>query len=355
VQDDIAQAIAKALRGTLALSAQVRRYTPGVPAYEAFLRGRAQLIRFTPDSWERARTHFEQAIALEPDYADPHAELALGYFICGMHGMAPMREVAPFVRAEATRALELDPSNEQPRFLLGAIALAHDYDWDAARAHFAASMSGANVPGHARWIYASLYLHALGRFDESSAEMARAVEQDPLNATWHGILAAHLVAAGRLDEAMTVAARAHEIEPNYYVSHLMLGETRWVAGRHAEALDALRESHRLAPWFAISAGYLAIALRGSGQHEEADRVLAAMGPAPRPMWGRVRYELAVGSLDAAADAYERMIEERDPFALVYATSEATKPLRRHARWPALAATMNLPRFALTEDGGGNAA
>ena len=169
VQDDIAQAIVVALRGTLAPSAQSRRHTPGVPAYEAFLKGRAQLAHFTPDAWQRARTYFEEAIALDPGYAEPHAQLAVGYFICGMHGITPMREVAPFVRREATRALDLDPMNEQPRFVLGAIAIVHDYDWDAARAHFAASMTGSNLPGHARWIYGSLYLHAFGRFDDSIA------------------------------------------------------------------------------------------------------------------------------------------------------------------------------------------
>jgi TolB-like protein/Tfp pilus assembly protein PilF len=342
VQDDVAQAIAAALRGTLAPTAQARRYTPGVPAYEAFLKGRAQLIRFTPDSWERARTYLEEAIALDSDYADPHAELALGYFIRGMHGMAPMREVAPYVRAEAERALTLDPSNERPRFVLGAIALAHDYDWEAATAHFAASMRGPGVPAHAHWIHASLVFHALGHFEESSAEMKRAVEQDPLNATWHGILAAHLTAAGRPEDGLASAQRANEIEPNYYVSLLMLGATLWSAGRQTEALDALRQSHRLAPWFGISAGYLATALRQAGHDEEADRVLASMGPSPRPLWGLVRYELMVGSLDAAADLFERMIEERDPFALVYAISEATSRLRAHPRWPALAAAMNLP-------------
>jgi tetratricopeptide (TPR) repeat protein len=172
--------------------------------------------------------------------------------------------------------------------------------------------------------------------------MNRAIELDPLNATWHGILAAHLTAAGRPEEALAAATRANEIEPNYYVSLLMLGSTLLAVGRQAEGLDALRESHRLAPWFGISAGYLATALRQAGHDEEADRVLASMGPTPRPLWGLVRYELMVGSLDAAADLFERMIEERDPFALVYAISEETSRLRAAPRWPALAAAMNLP-------------
>ena len=348
VQDDMAQAIAVALRGTLAPSAQARRYTPGVPAYEAFLKGRAQLIHFTPDAWQRARAYFDEAIALDAEYADPHAELALGHFIRGMHGMAAMREVAPFVRAGATRALELEPSNPQPRVVLGGLALAHDYDWDAARAHFAASMQSPNVPAHARWIYGSLYLHALGRFDESSTEMTRAVEQDPLNATWHGILAAHLAHAGRSNEALAAAMRARELEPNYYVSLHVLGEVLEAAGRYAEALDAYQQAHALAPWFAINAGCLASALRRAGRREESDRVLAEMGPTPRPMFGRVLYDLRVGAIDAAADSYERMIAERDPFALVFANSHNTRPLREDPRWPALAGKMNLPKM---EDAG----
>ena len=38
-----------------------------------------------------------------------------------------------------------------------------------------------------------------------------------------------------------------------------------------------------------------------------------------------------------------MIADRDPFALVFATSDATKSLRNHPRWAALATMMNLPR------------
>jgi hypothetical protein len=75
--------------------------------------------------------------------------------------------------------LDLNPSDPRPRFLSGAIALVHDYDWKAAETHFAASMNATDVSGHARWIYASPYLRGLGRFEESAEQMGRAVQQDP--------------------------------------------------------------------------------------------------------------------------------------------------------------------------------
>ena len=136
MQDEIAGAIAVALKGRLAASPaerSLRRRSPNLPAYEALLRGRHHLFKFTPDSWHRARASFEEAIARDATFADPHAELGLGYFIGGMHGMMPMSVASPIVRSEASRALELDPSDPLPRFLLGSIALANDYDWASRR------------------------------------------------------------------------------------------------------------------------------------------------------------------------------------------------------------------------------
>jgi hypothetical protein len=57
------------------------------------------------------------------------------------------------------------------------------------------------------------------------------------------------------------------------------------------------------------------------------------------------YHLLTSDLDAAADWYERMIDARDPFALVYARTSLVEPLRGHHCWPELAALMRLPVLA----------
>jgi TolB-like protein/predicted Ser/Thr protein kinase len=342
VQDEIALAITAALKGKLAAApAAPRQYQPNLASYDQFLKGRAHLIHFTPESWNRARSYFEQAIRLDPRYAAPVAELGLGYFISGMHGMQPMRDVAPLVRAQAQRALDLDPSDLRPRFLLGAIALAHDYDWEAAGDHFGASMNLPNVSADARWIYGSLYLGALGRFEESTDQMRRAVEQDPLNATWRAIWAAHLIHAGRPDKAIREGLKATELEPQYFVAHQLLGEAYLAAGALGEAITALEHAHRHAPWNAMPTGLLGGALWMAGDHLRAKGLLAEIRN-PMPLWGRVWYHVYTGELDDAATWYERVIAERDPFALVYAASPQLAPLRGHPRWPAIARMMQLP-------------
>jgi eukaryotic-like serine/threonine-protein kinase len=346
MQDEIASAITNALKGRLAgAPANRRHYTPHLPAYETFLRGRAHLTQFTPDAWNRAKGLFEQAIAFDEEYADPHAELALGHFICGMHGIRPMREVAPFVRAEVDRALALNPSDPRPRFLSGAIALVHDYDWKAAETHFAASMNATDVSGHARWIYASLYLRGLGRFEESAAEMGRAVQQDPLNATWHAIWGAHLLDAKQFDQAIDEGLRAIAIEPNYFVAQHLLGEAYWASGKWNEAISAFERAYQVAPWNAVAVAWFAVALWHRGEKARAEQLIGETGDSPLPLWGRVVYHLLTSDLDAAAGWYERMIEARDPFALVYARGSIVEPLRGHHRWPELAARMKLPAMA----------
>ena len=345
MQDEIASAITDALKGKLGGErASPRHYTPRLPAYESFLRGRAHLAQFTLEAWNRAKGLFEQAIALDAAYADPHAELALGYFICGMHGMRSMREVAPFVRAEVDRALALNPSDPRPRFLSGAIALVHDYDWKGAEEHFGASMNVPDVSGHARWIYASLFLRGLGHFEESAAEMGRAVQQDPLNATWHAIWGAQLFDARRLDQAIEEGLRATELEPNYFIAQHLLGEAYWYGGQRSQAIAAFERAYQIVPW-PIAAGWLAAALWLRDEKARARQIVEAMGDSPEPLWGRVVYHLLTSDLDAAADWYGRMIEHRDPFALVYARASVVEPLRRHPRWPELAARMKLPAMA----------
>lgn len=344
MQDEIAGFITSALKGQLGGgSADVRHYTPNLAAYESFLRGRAHLVQFTPEAWHRARAYFEQAIRLDPGFADPHAELALGHFISGMHGMRPMLEVTALVRAEVESALALDPRDPRPRFLLGAVALVQDFDWSIASSHFATSMNVKDVSPYARWIYASLFLRGHACFEESSNEMARAVEQDPLNATWHAILAAHLLDTTRPEQAVPAALRATELEPEYFIAQHLLGEAMWANGRKAEAVPIFELAHRQAPWNAVAVGWRAVAMWHLGERGPAGELMSALGDSPMPLWGRVLYHLHTNDLEAAANWYQRMIDSRDPFSLVYAMGDAMRPLRQHPRWERLREQMRLPQ------------
>jgi tetratricopeptide (TPR) repeat protein len=340
IQDEIAQSIANAFRMKMARKGALRAYTPALPAYEAFLRARDLLFRFTPDSWVRAKEWLDQAIELDPAYADPHMELGLGYFLQG-YGAQLLRDLAPTIRAEAHRALALNPSDPQPHILLGSVAAAHDYDWNEAADRFRDALRATPVSADTRWAYATVYLSPFGRFEESAAEMQRAVDHDPLNAVWRAVWSDLLACAGKHDRAVEEGLKAVELDETHFAPHLSLGQAYLTSGRLEQAVHAFERAHRAAPGHPIPLGLLAGSLVRLGDKDRAAELIRQMGNESLPVWGRVLYHLVSGEIDAAADWFETMLEHREPFAVVHARSPIVRPLRESPRWRKIAEIMNL--------------
>ena len=343
IQDDIAQAIAGALE--LKLISKPARHTPNFPAYEALLKARHHLRSFMPEAPARGKEYCEQAIALDPEYAAPHALLGLSYLLTGIHAARPMREVAPLIRRAARRALEMDPFETEPHFLLGSVAAVHDYNWPEAAREFRLAMANPSVSAEGRWLYASFCLSPFGRSEESTAEMRRAVEQDPLNVSWRGVLVAYIVRTGRYEEALQEGLKALDIAQNELMPHLPLGEAYLALGRVAEAVASAERAHRNFPQQSMATGLLAASLVRLGEKDRAEALLREMGDSPTPIWGRALYHLLCSEVDAAAGWYEKMIDARDVFAVVYANSPYTEELRASPHWAKLARMMNLPESA----------
>jgi TolB-like protein len=340
IQDEIAQAIATALQ--VKLAAKPSPYKPTLPAYEALLRGRYHRQKFTSEAHARANECFEQAIALDPNYAAPHAELGLNYLLLAPNAVRTLTEVAPLVRAEAQRALELDPSEGNSHFLLGAVAAAHDYDWKAAAGHFAKAMSAISVSAEARWAYAVHYLRPLGFRREAVEQMQRAVEQDPLNVTWRAILAHILSTSEMYDRALEELRKALEFDESHWLPNFILAETYLELGNLSEASAAAEKAYRAYPAHSMTWGIFAAVLARLGEKDRAAALVREAGESPNPIWGRVLYHLFCSEIDQAASWYERMIQQREPFATIFASDSILKPLRTSSHWPKLARLMNLP-------------
>ena len=339
IQDEIAQAIAAALQSTLV--AKPARHTPRFPAYEALLKARQYLRDYTPESHARARKYCEQAIALDPEYAAPHASLAFVDFHSSTHIGKPLVAVAADVRREANRALELDPSDSNTRFLLAGLAALHDYNWIEAEKEIQLALAGPSPSAEVHWIHAGM-LSAFGRFDESSAEMRRTVELDPLVVLWRGVLMAHLVCEEKYEAALEEAPKALDVSDNEIHPHLAIAEACLGLGRMDEALVSAERAYRNLPQQSMGIGFLAAVLARRGDKDRARTLLKEMGDAPTPIWGRTWYHLICSEVAEAAHWYEKMIIAREVFAPIYANSPYTAELRASSHWPRLARMMKLP-------------
>jgi TolB-like protein len=77
-------------------------------AYEAYLRGIFFLEKQTEKSFKTAANYFEQAIEIEPDYAEAHAWLGAAYFVPSLLGYATPHESFAKAKTAANTAIELD-------------------------------------------------------------------------------------------------------------------------------------------------------------------------------------------------------------------------------------------------------
>jgi TolB-like protein len=343
IQDEIATAIVGALQVKLAgRPAGPPRHQPNLPAYEAFLKGRHQYFRNTPDAVMRAKEYFEQAIALDPEYAEPHAGLGLSYFFLWGYGARPAREMMPLMRAEAQKALDLFASEPGAHALLGVVAATFDYNWKEAEEHFELATAANPVPPEVRVRHALYSLLPRGRFQEAIKEIEKGIEQDPLSILFRSYLSFILNAAGMYARAIAEARKSLEIEDGFWATHSMMAHAYAFQGMFAEALEWGEKAHRLAPWDSNAVGLLAGLWSRAGDEKRAKEILVR----PMPVGsGMIFYHLLRSEIDAAADWYEKSIEQHAPFAVVWAAHSFTKPLRASQRWPALARRMNLQETA----------
>jgi len=88
---------------------------------------------------------------------------------------------------------------------------------------------------------------------------------------------------------------------------------------------------------------LAGALVRLGEKTRAEGLIREMGESPRPILGRVLYHVLCSETEPAADWYERaIIDQRDPFALVFAIVSLFSTFRQTSHSPKLARMMNVP-------------
>jgi len=307
IQDEIAQAVASALRTTLlGDSGGAARYTPALPAYEALLKARHYLQRWTAESLTRGRDHLAQAAALDPRFAAAHS--ALGWCLFGMvtENLILPSEAGPLMRASAQRALAIDPSLADPYSVL-ALAAVLDYDWPEAGKQFALAFARDPVSPTTRYFNAGFYLAPLGRTDEAMAQLERAIQEDPLNLimlTTRGML---LVSTNRSEEAERVLRKALDLDEGYWLAHNWLAASYMTRGRFADAARSFERSLAGFPNHIAATACLAGCLDRIGDAGRAASLFEAVGDGSAfgAPFALANYYLVRADLDRAAEWFEK--------------------------------------------------
>jgi len=264
VQDEIARKIAEALRITLSPqeeAALAAKQTENLQAYDLYLRGKNYARRLTRQDLEFALQMFENAVALDPDFALAHAAIAN---VCAQTYYNYDRDPVWLERAKAAsrKAVALRPQLPEP-----VVAQA--------------------------WI-----LHADGQNDEAVRCVRQAIERKSDCEGAYYILGRALFASGRYQELASVADAAIEAsgqDYNIYVPILnalgALGKNETLRNVRQRQILALENHLRSVPEDPRARVLLASNYASSGRREDATRE-ANLAVALRPNDAIVLYNLA---------------------------------------------------------------
>jgi adenylate cyclase len=205
LQDEITERIVTTLVSNIERSIieRARRKRPGsLDAYELFLQGREQRNMAQYDGMLAAEALFERAVALDPDFALAHAEVAYIQYVFVTWRIAPERQETLFAKGfmHAHRALQLESSLPLANRVIGILHLRARQHSDAVMwSERAVALNPGEAESHA-WL--ANVLSYVGRSAEALDQLAHAIRLDPLYPPlWDFYLGRALLHLGRYDEA----------------------------------------------------------------------------------------------------------------------------------------------------------
>lgn len=242
IQSEIAQTVSENLRLRLTGAQEqqlAKRETVNAQAYEMLLKGRFYRNKGGADASKKAIEYFNQAIALDPNYALAYVALSNIYKHLGANGLLDPKEATPKAEAAAFKALELDENLAEAHVAVANLKT-NAWQWsEAERQYYRAIELNPNLfTAHAAY---SNLLSYTGQHEQAVAEAIRARELNPIMPAVNTNLGQMLYFARRYDEAIEATKKALEFNQDDLSAYGYLGDIYSAKGMHAEAIAAYQK------------------------------------------------------------------------------------------------------------------
>jgi TolB-like protein/Tfp pilus assembly protein PilF len=344
VQDLIAERVAKSLLVKFTDNGQKRlnkSQTKNPQAYRNYVRGRFYWNKRTSEDNQKAITCFQESVESDPDFALAYHGLADAYLISAQHSMAPPRKAFPVAKAFAEKALSLDESLAEAYTSLAHANFLYDWDWEKAeKGHRKALTLKPNYAMGRHWYGA--FLAAMGRFDESLAEIKEAHLLDPLSPIIIKSGASVLSYARRTDEAIAQYNKVLELESNFASALSGLGLLYSLLGEHEKAINLAEKA------FVISVGEtgnLGLCYASGKRQNEArsilNKLLQTFENGYSSPFDIALIYMELGENDEAFKWFEKAYEMRDSSFTYIKVYPGLERFRSDSRFANLLSRMNL--------------
>ena len=349
VQEEITLAIVDSLKLKLLGDQRaevLRRCTENTQAYSLYLHGRFLWNKRTAEDVTRAIRYFEEAIALDPNYALAYTGIADCYNASGFSydlGL-PAAEVISRAKTAAAKALEIDDTLAEAQTSVAYAKLLFDWDFEQAEALFRRALELNPNYVNARHWYTHL-LMALSRFDEALAEGERALDLDPLSAVMNTHLGWHFMCKREDDLAIAQFHRTLTLDPKFVAAQWYLALAFEQAERYSEAETAFREALQSTNQDLIIRADAAHFYAVSGQRERALSELAELEKLSQTRYvssfGLALICVGLGDDDRAFEHFEKAAQEHSEMLIYLNVDSRFDRIRSDPRFKILISKVGL--------------
>jgi adenylate cyclase len=345
IQEQIAQAIADALRDTLGIrQVTVRAPTADLEAYELFLRGR-QLFAQRGGGLVTARVLLEQAVARDPDFAPAWAVLAATHYVLPSYVDLDWAEAQPLAAEAARRALALDA--DQP-VALSVQARMAGAEMDHLAAHRLQRRALELDPNDANaWLWLGLSQMEVGHLGAARASVERARQLDPLAGIHAGWLGNILLILGEREAGLELLARAEELgwraSSRWFRAKFAQSEGDSAAAAAAHRLWIQADDAAISPVGRQAFGAVADGLENPSARQAAVASIQALA-ADHPEQTFTLQLLALGAHDEALEEALHKIDAIGFVVLANMWYSQDRPFRERPGFLALAERVGLLAF-----------
>jgi TolB-like protein/class 3 adenylate cyclase/Tfp pilus assembly protein PilF len=229
--------------------------TESLDAYDCVLRALSLLYSLDSEQFAEAGQFLQQAVALDPSYAQAHAYLAWWLNLKRGDGRSTnLAEDAKNAIDAATRAVELDPEDAFGLAVAGHIQGFLNNSLDAAVDLFERALQLNENSAFAWGISGSTYCF-LGKPDEAFDRLRNAWRLspfDPLNFWFCTVAGLAEFVAGRYDQAVGWLRKAQRIKPRFSACQRTLAAALALAGDVEAAKVAAKQVLAIEPGFRVS-------------------------------------------------------------------------------------------------------
>ena len=348
-QREIAATITQKLQLNLAgaeTKGITKKYTNSNEAYQLYLKGRYYFAKRTKEGIDRGIDSYQQAIALDPNFALAYARIAEAYNQVPSYPYASPKEAIPKAKAAAQQALQIDPTLAEAHTALANSLVVYDWNLVEAEREFKRAIELDPNSSAAHFRYGQLYLAPRGQFDEAIAEIKRGLDGEPLDINMGTTLSWAYMVAGQNDKALEQAKKVYDLEPSHPLVRWNLGNVYISKGMYAQAIDLGENNLQDDPTNQRVLWNLGFAYAKAGRRDKAEEVinrckeLAKTQYVPHSRLGTIYG--ALGDKDKAFAEFEKAFDDRDWDLFRLKVDPLFAPLRDDPRFKEMLRRLNLP-------------